>query len=80
MPRYVLKILKQGHEPDQIEVDFPNIAAARAEAVRMMGEDLRDYPELFLIDEEWQIAVSDERGLVLFTVYGSAIRSSAGPH
>ena len=80
MPRYVLKIQKQGHEPDQIDVDLPNFAAARAEAVRMMGEDLRDYPELFLIDEEWQIAVSDERGLVLFTVYGSAIRSSAGPH
>ena len=60
--------------------DLPNIAAARVEAARMMGEDMRDYPEAFWDDEEWQIAVSDERGLVLFTVYGSAMRSSAGPH
>ena len=80
VPRYVLKILKQGHEPDQIDIDLPNIGAARVEAVRMMGEDMRDYPDVFLIDEEWQIAVSDDRGLVLFTVYGSAMRSSAGPN
>ena len=80
MPRYLFKIKKEGHEPDQVDADLPSLAAARVEAIRMMGDDMRDYPDVFLIDEEWQVAVSDENGLVLFTVYSSAMRSSAGPH
>ena len=80
MPRYLFNIKKNGHEADQVGADLPNVAAARVEAVRMMGQDMRDYPAMFVIDEEWQIAVSDERGLVLFTIYSAAMRSSAALH
>ena len=79
VPRYFFNIQKDDHEPDRVGADLPDLAAAQVEAARMMGEDMRDYPALFLNDEEWQIAVSDERGLVLFTVYGSALGSSPAP-
>lgn len=77
MPRYFFKFKKGGHEAEPVGADLPDMAAAHVEAARMMGEDLRDYPGSFWDDEEWQIAVSDEHGLVLFTLYSLAIRSSA---
>ena len=79
MPRYFFNIKKDNHPPDVEGVDLPGLDAARLEAVRVMGEDLKHHPDAFWDDEDWQIAVSDERGLVLFTVYSAAMRSSAAP-
>ncbi len=43
-----------------------------------MGEDLKDHPNEFWNDEEWHVQVSDADGLILFTVYSSAVESAAG--
>ena len=79
MPRYFFNVKKDNHLPDVEGVELPGLEAARLEAVRVMGEDLKGHPDAFWDDEEWQIAVSDERGLVLFTVYCAAMCSSAVP-
>ena len=79
MPRYFFNIKKDNLPPDGVGVELPGLDAACLEAVRVMGEDLKGHPDEFWDDEEWQIAVSDERGLVLFTVYSAAMRSSAAP-
>ena len=77
MPRYFFNIKKDNHTPDTVGVELPDMARARHEAVQLLGADLNDHPDAFWDDEEWKIGVSDENGLVLFTLYCSAIRSSA---
>lgn len=77
MPRYFFNVKKDSHAPDRIGVDLSNAASARLEGVRLLAEDLRAHPDDFWDDEEWEIEVSDEHGLILFTLHSSAIRSSA---
>ncbi|MCW6510867.1 DUF6894 family protein [Lichenifustis flavocetrariae] len=68
MPRYFFNVKKDNRPPDTVGVELASAVEARLEAVRTMGEDLKDNPSAFWDDEEWQISVSDERGLVLFTL------------
>lgn len=78
MPRYFFNIQKDNHVPDNVGVELKDLAEARTEAVRLMGEDLKDHPNALWNDEQWHVQVSDERGLILFTVYSTAIESAAG--
>jgi len=48
-------------------VELPDIAAARREAVRFAGELLIDSEGSFQ-GEEWVVTVTDDSGLVLFTI------------
>jgi hypothetical protein len=79
VPRYFFNIKKDNHPPDTVGLELSDVAEARQEAVRLLGEDLKDHPNEFWNDEEWQIAVSDPSGLILFTLHCAAMDSSAAP-
>ena len=79
MPRYFFDFKRDNQSPDMVCVDLPDLAAARAEAVRTMGQDLKDAPEAFWNDERWQVEVSDDNGVVLFTLHSAATHASAQP-
>lgn len=49
-------------------VDLPNIRAARREAVRLACTTLGENPDEFWHSGEWQVTVTDERGLNLLSV------------
>jgi hypothetical protein len=49
-------------------VELPSIHAARIEAIRLTGEILRDNPQEFWDRPAWQMFVTDEAGLTLFSV------------
>ena len=67
MPRYVFTIHDGGPESDPVEVDLPDLRAARAEAVRTAGEVLRDIDGP-LPGREWRMEVTDEAGAPLLTL------------
>ncbi len=73
MPRYFFHIRKDSHKPDTVGVELANTSAAHIEAARVMGKELSENPEAFWNDEEWHIEVTDDRGLILFTVFSSAV-------
>ena len=79
MPRYYFNVTKDGQLPDAVGVEMSDIAKAREEAVRLLGEDLKENPKDFWNDEEWEIAVSDPTGLILFTMHCTAMDSPAAP-
>jgi hypothetical protein len=68
MPRYFFDI-KDGHDfPDLQGSEWPDLAAARIEAVRYAAEVLKEMPERFWNAEEWKMTVSDQRRQQLFTL------------
>ncbi len=77
MPQYHFHVRKNGHTPDTTDVELSNSNEARRAAARLMGEELKAYPDSFWNDEEWHIEVMDDRGLILFTLYSAGIRSAA---
>jgi hypothetical protein len=50
------------------ETELPNLPAARKEALRFVGSLLIDEPDAFWASDEWVLEVTDERGLVLFSL------------
>ena len=50
---------------------------ARVEAAKRIGLLLDAHAGKLWADEDWQMDVTDERGLVLFVINVSAMRSSA---
>ena len=77
MPRYFFATADGTRETDHIGTQLANIAAARVEAIRYAGDVLSDQPGMLWDGEDFRVEVSDETGLVLFTVVTMAMNSSA---
>lgn len=68
MSRYFFDI-KDGQDfPDLSGSDWPDLAAARVEAVRFSAEVLKEMPERFWHCEEWTMLVSNHDRKLLFTL------------
>jgi hypothetical protein len=57
--------------------DFSDTDEARVEAARRIGLLLHAHAGKLWVDEDWQMDVTDEHGLVLFVINISAMKSSA---
>lgn len=51
---------------------------ARVEAARRIGELLKQHAGKLWADEEWQMDVTDDVGLILFSIHVSAMNTAAG--
>lgn len=63
--------------PDLDGSEWPDLAAARMEAVRYSAEVLKEMPERFWNCEAWKMTVSDADRVTLFTL--KFLAESAGP-
>jgi hypothetical protein len=59
--------------------DLPDTNEARVEAARRVGKLLHDHAGKLWEDEDWQMDVTDERGLILFVINVHALESAAIP-
>ena len=66
MPRYFFNIQDGRATPDQEGTELPDMETARAEAVRLSGEVLRDTGAQYWRHPEWRLEVLDESGRTLF--------------
>ena len=57
--------------------EFVNTDAARVEATERIGLLLHAHAGKLWVDEDWQMDVTDDTGLILFVINISAMRSSA---
>jgi len=68
MSRYFFEI-KDGQDFADLQgSEWPDLAAARVEAVRFAAEVLKEMPERFWNCEEWMMTVSDHKREPLFTL------------
>jgi hypothetical protein len=68
MPIYYFDIKDRTDFPDEQGSDWPDLAAARIEAVRYSAEVLKEMPERFWHAEQWTMTVSDHNRVRLFTL------------
>lgn len=59
--------------PQRVDIELPDVRAAQIEAVRYLGELLRDDGAEFWKDELATMTVSDDQGLCLFRLDLSAV-------
>jgi hypothetical protein len=54
--------------PDEHGTELPDLHAARAVAIRTLGEILRDAPKIFEAEMSLRLLVTDEHRLALFSL------------
>jgi hypothetical protein len=70
--------LSDGAAPaDPVGVEYADVAAAQAAGVKYLGQLLSDHGDQFWRSGDWQLVVSDESGLTLFTVQVLATQAPA---
>lgn len=66
--RFHFKIQDGAEVPDSVGAELAGMNEARREAVRLMGELMRDNPDAVWGDEAWRMVVTDDADLTLFTI------------
>ena len=67
LQRYFFRTNHPKHGADE-GVEFENLRAAKCEAVRFAGRVLCDAAESFWDDADFELTVTDQKGLILFTM------------
>lgn len=78
MPRFSFRV-PEARVPEPAFLDLPSLEAARVEAVKAACTLLANSPDEFWSSGgDWQMTVTDERGLTLFTLIVYAANAPAG--
>ena len=77
MPRFFFNSEDGDCFLDKSGTVLPNLAAARREGVKILGELIVHDPELFLKTESFRVIVQDENRLTLYTIDMSGLTSPA---
>jgi hypothetical protein len=77
MPLYHINIRTESHIASTVDVERENLTGLRLEMASFVGELLKDHAELIWVDEEWQIDVTNDEGLILYVIHVSASETPA---
>jgi hypothetical protein len=77
MPRYFFHTADGSRDRDLVGTELNNYREARAAAIQYAGDVLSHEPEQLWDDADFRIEVTDETGLMLFTVIMLAIDAPA---
>ena len=77
MPQYHFNVHDGVDRPDRDGRELRDIHAARAEALVLAGEVIRDAGMRADIGEDWRIEVTDDTGLTLFLMSFLVVESPA---
>jgi hypothetical protein len=68
MPKYFFHVQDGTASPDPDAIELKDLADAKCAAVKMAGRIICDSSKEFWSRSEWQMTVSDENDLTLFTL------------
>ncbi len=68
MPRYFFNCPDDALPHDKEGVELRDLAKAKAEAIVFVGESLKDKPQDLCRHASFQVDVTDDKGLILFSV------------
>jgi len=77
MPRYHFNLSDGRDLPDLVGTELSGIAEARLEAIRLTGAVLNESPEDFWDAGSWEMVVTDEGGLILFSLHLLSVDAAA---
>jgi len=77
--RFHFQVRTDSHVMITEVADLPGTEEARIEAARRIGKLLHDHAHQLWVDEDWQMDVTDDTGLILFVINIQALKSAAIP-
>jgi hypothetical protein len=77
MQKYYINVRTESHIARTTEVERDDQTALRIEMARFVGELLKDHAELIWADEDWQVDVTDDAGLILYVMHIAAMKTPA---
>jgi hypothetical protein len=77
MPVYHINIRTESHIATTVDVERDSLTELRLEMASFVGELLKDHAELIWADQDWQIDVTNDEGLILYVIHVSASETSA---
>ena len=77
MPFFHFQVRTQSHVLLTEGAELTGFDQARIEAARRVGDPLKQHAGQIWTDEEWQMDVTDEKGLILFVLHVSALKTPA---
>jgi hypothetical protein len=77
MPVYNINIRTASHIADTVQTTKESLTDLRIEMARFVGELLKDHAALIWEDQDWQVDVTDEAGLILYVLNISASDTAA---
>ena len=80
MPYYNFEVRTETHVMLTQGGEFPDDAAARSEAARRVGQLLQEHASSIWVDQDWQMEITNDVGLILYVIHVSASRTSATSH
>ena len=72
MPEYHIELRSETTIRETYTVDREDLTGLREEMARFVGELLQFHARQIWVDEDWQVDVTDEKRLILFTMHISA--------
>jgi hypothetical protein len=75
--RFHFQVRTQSHIAFTEAADLPGLEEARIETARRVGVLLTEHAKQIWIDEDWHMDVTDDRGLILFTITITAYTAPA---
>ena len=79
MPRFHFNVYDGVSDIDKEGVELPDWEAARAEAVRVAGQIIKDGAKRIALGEDWRLEVTDHKGLILFRMDFNIMETAATP-
>jgi hypothetical protein len=77
VPFFNFEVRTESHVMLTEGAELADTHVARNEAARRIGELLTDHAGRLWVDETWQMDVTDERGLILYVIQVSALKTAA---
>jgi hypothetical protein len=77
MPLYHFEVRTPTHVMLTEGIELGDHTAARVEAARRIGELLNEHAGQIWIDQDWQMDITDEAGLILYVIHVSTLKSAA---
>lgn len=77
MAWYNINIRTESHIADTVRVEKESLTDLRLEMAVFVGALLKDYAALIWEDQDWQVDVSDDAGLILYVIHISASETAA---
>lgn len=77
MPVYNINVRTESHIATTLRAERETLADLRIEMARFVGELLKEHAALIWQDQDWQVDVTDESGLILYVLHVSAADTAA---
>jgi hypothetical protein len=68
LPKYYIGLRSETHLNETLEVERDDITALRLELARFVGDLLKEHAALIWEDQDWRVDVTNDTGLILFTM------------